>query len=43
MANFRDLLSKARSEINETTPEEVAERLETGARLQLLDVRDLPG
>jgi sulfur-carrier protein adenylyltransferase/sulfurtransferase len=40
MANFRDLLSKARSEINETTPEEVAERLETGARLQLLDVRE---
>jgi sulfur-carrier protein adenylyltransferase/sulfurtransferase len=40
MANFRDLLSKARSEINETTPEEVAERLEAGARLQLLDVRE---
>jgi sulfur-carrier protein adenylyltransferase/sulfurtransferase len=40
MANFRDFLIKARSEINETTPEEVAERLETGARLQLLDVRE---
>jgi sulfur-carrier protein adenylyltransferase/sulfurtransferase len=40
MANFRDLLIKARSEINETTPEEVAERLESGARLQLLDVRE---
>jgi molybdopterin/thiamine biosynthesis adenylyltransferase/rhodanese-related sulfurtransferase len=40
MANFRDLLSKARSEINETTPEEVAERLESDARLQLLDVRE---
>jgi molybdopterin/thiamine biosynthesis adenylyltransferase/rhodanese-related sulfurtransferase len=40
MANFRDLLSKARSEIHETTPEEVAERLEAGARLQLLDVRE---
>jgi molybdopterin/thiamine biosynthesis adenylyltransferase/rhodanese-related sulfurtransferase len=40
MANFRDLLIKARSEINETTPEEVAERLENGAPLQLLDVRE---
>jgi molybdopterin/thiamine biosynthesis adenylyltransferase/rhodanese-related sulfurtransferase len=40
MANFRDFLIKARSEINETTPEEVAERLESGARLQLLDVRE---
>jgi sulfur-carrier protein adenylyltransferase/sulfurtransferase len=40
MANFRDLLSKARSEIRESTPEEVAERLAGGARLQLLDVRE---
>jgi sulfur-carrier protein adenylyltransferase/sulfurtransferase len=40
MANFRDLLSKARSEIRESTPEEVAERLAGGTRLQLLDVRE---
>jgi molybdopterin/thiamine biosynthesis adenylyltransferase/rhodanese-related sulfurtransferase len=40
MSNFRDLLSRARSEIAETTPEEVAARLEKGDHVQFLDVRE---
>jgi sulfur-carrier protein adenylyltransferase/sulfurtransferase len=40
MSNFRDLLSRARSEVGETTPEEVAERLEKGEHLHFLDVRE---
>jgi sulfur-carrier protein adenylyltransferase/sulfurtransferase len=40
MANFRELLNKARSEVGETTPEEVAERLARRERIQLLDVRE---
>ena len=40
MTNFRDLFKQARSEIGETTPEEVRRRLEAGERLELLDVRE---
>ena len=40
MANFRELLNKARSEVGETAPEEVAERLARRERIQLLDVRE---
>ena len=40
MSNFRDLLSRARAEVAETTPEEVAARLEKGDHLQFLDVRE---
>jgi sulfur-carrier protein adenylyltransferase/sulfurtransferase len=40
MPNFRELLRKARSEIVETTPEEVHSRLDRGADLTLLDVRE---
>ena len=40
MANFRELLNKARSEVGETTPEDVAERLARRERIQLLDVRE---
>jgi molybdopterin/thiamine biosynthesis adenylyltransferase/rhodanese-related sulfurtransferase len=40
MANFRELLDKVRSEISETTPEEVRRRLEGGRSLRLLDVRE---
>ncbi len=40
MSNFRDLLQTARSEVGETTPEEVARRLEGGEALDLLDVRE---
>jgi molybdopterin/thiamine biosynthesis adenylyltransferase/rhodanese-related sulfurtransferase len=40
MPNFRDLLRQVKSEIDETTPEEVRQRLERGERLALLDVRE---
>jgi len=40
MSNFRDLLQTARAEVGETTPEEVARRLEGGEALDLLDVRE---
>jgi sulfur-carrier protein adenylyltransferase/sulfurtransferase len=37
---FRDLLRGVRSQISETTPEEVRARLEAGEDLRLLDVRE---
>jgi sulfur-carrier protein adenylyltransferase/sulfurtransferase len=40
MSNFRELFRRVRSEIGETTPEEVRARLEAGADLRLLDVRE---
>jgi molybdopterin/thiamine biosynthesis adenylyltransferase/rhodanese-related sulfurtransferase len=40
MTNFRDLFSRVRSEIAETTPEEVTARLDAGANVRLLDVRE---
>jgi sulfur-carrier protein adenylyltransferase/sulfurtransferase len=40
MSNFRDLLRKVRSEIQEVTPEEVHGLLDSGSRLQILDVRE---
>ncbi|MEA2506628.1 MAG: sulfur-carrier protein adenylyltransferase/sulfurtransferase [Actinomycetota bacterium] len=40
MSNFRELFQQVRSEIAETTPEEVTARLGAGARLRLLDVRE---
>ena len=40
MNNFRDLFSRVRSEIDETTPEEVKARLDAGEDLRLLDVRE---
>jgi molybdopterin/thiamine biosynthesis adenylyltransferase/rhodanese-related sulfurtransferase len=40
MANFRDLLLRLKSEISETTPEEIHARLRRGERLALLDVRE---
>ncbi len=40
MPNFRDLLSQVKSEIEETTPEKVRERLRKRESLQLLDVRE---
>jgi sulfur-carrier protein adenylyltransferase/sulfurtransferase len=40
MSNFRDLFRRVRSEISETTPEEVTARLQEGAKLRLLDVRE---
>jgi molybdopterin/thiamine biosynthesis adenylyltransferase/rhodanese-related sulfurtransferase len=40
MSNFRDLLRKVKSEIEEVTPEEVHERLGAGRRIQILDVRE---
>jgi molybdopterin/thiamine biosynthesis adenylyltransferase/rhodanese-related sulfurtransferase len=40
MANFRELLQRVKSEIEETTPEEVEQRLEAGRPPQLLDVRE---
>jgi molybdopterin/thiamine biosynthesis adenylyltransferase/rhodanese-related sulfurtransferase len=41
MSNFRDLLDQARSEIKETSPEEVEARLRRGDPVELLDVREL--
>ena len=40
MTNFRQLLKQVKSEIGESTPEEVREQLERGDRLNLLDVRE---
>jgi molybdopterin/thiamine biosynthesis adenylyltransferase/rhodanese-related sulfurtransferase len=40
MSNFRDLLKRVKAEIKETTPEEVYERLDRGARFKILDVRE---
>lgn len=40
MTNFRELLKQAKSEVGETTPEEVRRRLEAGERLEVLDVRE---
>src|SRR5918994_6118116 len=40
MANFRDLLRQVKSEILETTPEQVHERVERGDKPLLLDVRE---
>jgi molybdopterin/thiamine biosynthesis adenylyltransferase/rhodanese-related sulfurtransferase len=40
MTNFRDLFKQVRSEIEETTPEEVSARLDEGEKLRLLDVRE---
>jgi sulfur-carrier protein adenylyltransferase/sulfurtransferase len=40
MSNFRDLLKKVKSEIDEVTPEDVDERLRRGDDFLLLDVRE---
>src|ERR687896_111855 len=40
MSNFRDLLREVRSQIAETTPEEVEARRAAGERFRLLDVRE---
>jgi sulfur-carrier protein adenylyltransferase/sulfurtransferase len=40
MTNFRDLLSKVKSEIKEVTPEDVDERLRRGEKFLILDVRE---
>ena len=40
MSNFRDLFRAVRAEVGETTPEDVKARLDEGARLALLDVRE---
>src|SRR5918911_3383492 len=40
MANFRELLQQLRSEIPETSPEDVRRRLERGDKVQVLDVRE---
>jgi len=40
MTNFRDLLAEVRSSIEETSPEEVHERLARDERVRLLDVRE---
>ena len=40
MTNFRDLLSKVKSEIKEVTPEDVDERLRRGDEFVILDVRE---
>jgi molybdopterin/thiamine biosynthesis adenylyltransferase/rhodanese-related sulfurtransferase len=40
MANFRDLLRQIKSQIEETTPEEVQARLKGGDKFRLLDVRE---
>jgi sulfur-carrier protein adenylyltransferase/sulfurtransferase len=40
MTNFRDLLSKVKSEIKEVTPEDVDERLRRGDKFLILDVRE---
>jgi sulfur-carrier protein adenylyltransferase/sulfurtransferase len=40
MANFRDLLRQVKSEIPETTPEDVREQLDRGQPVSLLDVRE---
>lgn len=40
MANFTEYLARVRSEIDEISPEEVRQLLESGGALQLLDVRE---
>ena len=41
MANFRDLLAQAKADIDgELTPEELKERMDGGAKPQILDVRE---
>ena len=40
MANFRDLLRQAKSEVGEVTPEAIHERLEQGEQFEVLDVRE---
>jgi sulfur-carrier protein adenylyltransferase/sulfurtransferase len=40
MTNFRDLFRQVRSEIAETTPEEVTARQDAGIDIRLLDVRE---
>ncbi len=40
MSNFRDLFSRIRAEIEETSPEAVLARLQAGERFELLDVRE---
>jgi molybdopterin/thiamine biosynthesis adenylyltransferase/rhodanese-related sulfurtransferase len=40
MPNFRDLLKETKSQIAETTPEEVHGRLDEGQRVEVLDVRE---
>lgn len=40
MSNFRDLFSRIRAEIEETSPEVVLARLQAGERFELLDVRE---
>ena len=40
MTNFRDLLSKVKSEIKEVTPEDVDQRLRQGDKFLILDVRE---
>src|SRR5918999_2259355 len=40
MSNFRDLFREVRSQILETTPEEVERRRRAGERFRLLDVRE---
>ena len=41
MSNFRDLLARAKGDIDgETSPEEVRARLATGEKLRILDVRE---
>jgi sulfur-carrier protein adenylyltransferase/sulfurtransferase len=40
MPSFRDLLRQVKAEIDETTAEEVRERLERGEPLQIVDVRE---
>lgn len=40
MPNFRELLSRLRAQIKQTTPEEVRARLDAGEKFQLLDVRE---
>ena len=42
MANFRDLLSQAKGQIDgEITPEQLKERVDAGGKPQILDVREL--
>ena len=40
MPNFRELLRETKSHISETTPETVRDRLETGEKVEVLDVRE---
>src|SRR3712207_1133714 len=40
MPNFRDLLKETKSQIAETTPEDVHVRLDEGQRVEVLDCRE---